>query len=35
MGKDLLPPGGGDDGHIEPVDLKSALEERYQAECKR
>ncbi|MCC0030137.1 MAG: DNA topoisomerase IV subunit A [Brucellaceae bacterium] len=31
MGKDLLPPGGGDDGHIEPVDLKSALEERYLA----
>lgn len=30
MGKDLIPPGGGD-GHIEPVDLKSALEERYLA----
>ncbi|MBB2970453.1 DNA topoisomerase IV subunit A [Mesorhizobium sp. RMAD-H1] len=31
MGKSLIPPGGGDDNHIEPVDLKSALEERYLA----
>jgi len=32
MGKSLIPPGGGgDDEHIEPVDLKSALEERYLA----
>ncbi len=30
MGKSLLPPGGGDD-ETEPVDLKSALEERYLA----
>ena len=30
MGKELLPPGGGDD-HILPVDLKAALEERYLA----
>ncbi len=30
MGKDLMPPGGGDD-RIEPVDLKGALEERYLA----
>ncbi|MGB3646237.1 MAG: DNA topoisomerase IV subunit A [Mesorhizobium sp.] len=31
MGKSLLPPGGGDDDNIEPVDLKKALEERYLA----
>ena len=31
MGKGLIPPGSGDDSHIEPVDLKSALEERYLA----
>ncbi|PRD45952.1 DNA topoisomerase IV subunit A [Phyllobacterium phragmitis] len=31
MGKSLIPPGGGDDNNIEPVDLKSALEERYLA----
>jgi topoisomerase-4 subunit A len=32
MGKSLVPPSGGDDGHhIEPVDLKKALEERYLA----
>jgi len=30
MGKSLIPPGGGDD-ETEPVDLKSALEERYLA----
>ncbi|HVW57455.1 MAG TPA: DNA topoisomerase IV subunit A [Rhizobiaceae bacterium] len=30
MGKSLVPPSGGDD-HIEPVDLKKALEERYLA----
>ncbi|MCP4314635.1 MAG: DNA topoisomerase IV subunit A [Hyphomicrobiales bacterium] len=30
MGKSLIPPGGGDD-RSEPVDLKSALEERYLA----
>jgi topoisomerase-4 subunit A len=30
MGKSLVPPGSGDDGS-EPVDLKSALEERYLA----
>jgi topoisomerase-4 subunit A len=30
MGKSLLPPGDGGD-HIEPVDLKRALEERYLA----
>ena len=30
MGKSLIPPGGGDN-HIEPVNLKSALEERYLA----
>ena len=30
MGKSLIPPGGGDDGS-EPVDLKTALEERYLA----
>ncbi|MDR7032803.1 DNA topoisomerase IV subunit A [Mesorhizobium sp. BE184] len=31
MGKSLLPPGNGGDDHIEPVDLKKALEERYLA----
>jgi len=31
MGKDLIPPGSGDDENIKPVDLKSALEERYLA----
>ncbi|HEU4987114.1 MAG TPA: DNA topoisomerase IV subunit A [Rhizobiaceae bacterium] len=31
MGKSLIPPGGGDDDSIEPVDLKKALEERYLA----
>ena len=31
MGQGLLPPGGGEDDGIEPVDLKSALEERYLA----
>ncbi|WP_420960055.1 DNA topoisomerase IV subunit A [Brucella sp. IR073] len=31
MGKSLIPPGGGKDNHIEPIDLKSALEERYLA----
>ena len=31
MGKELLPPGGGDDDNILPVDLKAALEERYLA----
>jgi len=31
MGKSILPPGGGDDDNIEPVDLKKALEERYLA----
>ncbi|MDM7851542.1 DNA topoisomerase IV subunit A [Pseudochrobactrum kiredjianiae] len=30
MGKNLIPPSGGDD-HVETVDLKSALEERYLA----
>ncbi len=30
MGKELVPPGGGGD-HIEPIDLKAALEERYLA----
>ena len=30
MGKEILPPNGGDD-HIQPVDLKAALEERYLA----
>ncbi|WP_374830892.1 DNA topoisomerase IV subunit A [Paenochrobactrum pullorum] len=30
MGKSLIPPGGGDN-HIEPINLKSALEERYLA----
>lgn len=31
MGKNLLPPGGGDEHAFEPVDLKAALEERYLA----
>ncbi|MCG6857878.1 MAG: DNA topoisomerase IV subunit A [Salaquimonas sp.] len=31
MGKSLLPPSGGDSDGIQPVDLKSALEERYLA----
>ncbi|MEM9330196.1 MAG: DNA topoisomerase IV subunit A [Pseudomonadota bacterium] len=31
MGNDLIPPGSDDDDGIEPVDLKSALEERYLA----
>lgn len=31
MSKALVPPGGGDDDRIEPVDLKAALEERYLA----
>lgn len=31
MGKNLLPPSGGDDDSIVPVDLKAALEERYLA----
>ncbi len=32
MGKERVPPGGGDDdGRIEPIDLRSALEERYLA----
>lgn len=31
MGNELIPPGSDDDGNIEPVDLKSALEERYLA----
>ncbi|MEM8652783.1 MAG: DNA topoisomerase IV subunit A [Pseudomonadota bacterium] len=31
MGNDLIPPGGDDDNDIEPVDLKSALEERFMA----
>jgi len=31
MGKDLIPPGGGDGEGIEGIDLKSALEERYLA----
>ncbi len=31
MGNDLIPPGSNDDGNIVPVDLKSALEERYLA----
>ena len=31
MGKSLLPPGSGGGDHIEPVDLKRALEERYLA----
>jgi topoisomerase-4 subunit A len=31
MGKNLVPPSGGDDDNIQPVDLKAALEERYLA----
>ncbi len=31
MGQSLVPPGGGDDDNIVPVDLKAALEERYLA----
>ena len=31
MGKNLVPPGSGGDDHIEPVDLRKALEERYLA----
>ncbi len=31
MGNDLIPPGSDDDGDIESVDLRSALEERYLA----
>ncbi|SIP94885.1 DNA topoisomerase IV subunit A [Rhizobium sp. RU20A] len=31
MGQSLVPPGGGDDDNILPVDLKAALEERYLA----
>src|SRR5690606_18153534 len=31
MGKSLVPPGNGGDDHIEPIDLKKALEERYLA----
>jgi len=31
MGKDLTPPGSGGGDHIEPVDLRKALEERYLA----
>ena len=31
MSKALVPPGGGDDDRIEPVDLRKALEERYLA----
>ncbi|MGO4565068.1 DNA topoisomerase IV subunit A [Rhizobium sp. 2YAF20] len=31
MGQEILPPGGGDDDSILPVDLKAALEERYLA----
>ena len=31
MGKDLVPPGSGGGDHIEPVDLRKALEERYLA----
>lgn len=31
MGQEILPPGGGDDDNILPVDLKAALEERYLA----
>ncbi|MBW9053111.1 DNA topoisomerase IV subunit A [Rhizobium mesosinicum] len=29
MGQEILPPFGGDDNNIHPVDLKAALEERY------
>jgi topoisomerase-4 subunit A len=31
MGKGIVPPASGNDDHIEPVDLKKALEERYLA----
>jgi topoisomerase-4 subunit A len=31
MGKELVPPGSGGGDHIEPVDLRKALEERYLA----
>ena len=31
MGQEILPPSGGDDDSILPVDLKAALEERYLA----
>ncbi len=31
MGKELVPPGSGGDDHVEPVDLRQALEERYLA----
>ncbi|KAA0698276.1 DNA topoisomerase IV subunit A [Neorhizobium sp. P12A] len=31
MGQEILPPSGGDDNSIHPVDLKAALEERYLA----
>ncbi|MGR9203683.1 DNA topoisomerase IV subunit A [Rhizobium leguminosarum] len=31
MGQEILPPSGGDDDHIQPVDLKAALEQRYLA----
>ncbi|MBB4228337.1 DNA topoisomerase IV subunit A [Rhizobium mongolense] len=31
MGQEILPPSGGDDDSIHPVDLKAALEERYLA----
>ncbi len=31
MGKELVPPGAGGGDHIEPVDLRQALEERYLA----
>ena len=29
MGQEILPPSGGDDDNIQPVDLKAALEQRY------
>ncbi|PDT36008.1 DNA topoisomerase IV subunit A [Rhizobium sp. M10] len=31
MGQEILPPSGGDDDNIQPVDLKAALEQRYLA----
>ena len=31
MGNTVIPPGSGDDNGIEPINLKSALEERYLA----
>ncbi|ACI54402.1 DNA topoisomerase IV, A subunit [Rhizobium leguminosarum bv. trifolii WSM2304] len=31
MGQEILPPSGGDDDYIQPVDLKAALEQRYLA----